>query len=45
VHRWEGYIKMDFEEVRCEGVKWIQLMQDRVQCQAPVNMIMDLQVL
>jgi hypothetical protein len=28
-HRWEGNIKMDLEEVGCEGMEWIELAQDR----------------
>jgi hypothetical protein len=30
----EDNIKMDHNEIRCEGVEWIQLAQDRVQWQA-----------
>jgi hypothetical protein len=29
--RWEG-IKMDFREIRWEGIDWIHLGQDRGQC-------------
>jgi len=28
-HRWEDYIKMDFQEVGCEGMYCIELAQDR----------------
>jgi len=28
-HRWEDNIEMDFEEVECEGMDWIDLAQDR----------------
>jgi len=28
-HRWEENIKMDLQEVRCEGTDWIELSQDR----------------
>jgi hypothetical protein len=28
-HRWECNIKMDLREMRIDGVKWIQLAQDR----------------
>jgi len=28
-HRWEDNIKMDLQEVRCEGMDWIKLAQDR----------------
>ena len=27
--RWEDNIKMDLQEVGCEGVEWIELAQDR----------------
>jgi len=27
--RWEDYIKMDFQEVRCGVMDWIELAQDR----------------
>jgi hypothetical protein len=28
-HRWEENIKMDLQEVRCGGMDWIELAQDR----------------
>jgi len=28
--RWEDNIKMDLQEVGCEGMDWIELAQDRV---------------
>jgi hypothetical protein len=28
-HRWEGNIKIDFGEIRWEGVDWIDLAQKR----------------
>jgi hypothetical protein len=43
--RWEDNIKMDFREIRMEGVAFILLIQDRDQWQALVNMVMNLQVL
>jgi len=27
--RWEGNIKMDLQEVGCEGMDWIDVAQDR----------------
>jgi hypothetical protein len=44
-HRWENNIEMDLREIGIDGVNWIQLAQDRVQWQACVNMVMNLQVL
>jgi hypothetical protein len=43
-HRWEDNIKLDFREIGINGVNWIQLAQDRVQWQAFVNMVINLQV-
>jgi hypothetical protein len=31
---------MDLKEIRCEGVDWILLAQDKVQWQALVTMVM-----
>jgi len=28
-HRWEDNIKMHLQEVRCEGMEWIDLAQDK----------------
>jgi hypothetical protein len=42
--RWDDNIKMDLMEVGIDGANWIQLAQDRVQWQAFVNMVMNLQV-
>jgi hypothetical protein len=44
MHRWEDEIKMDLREIGWDGVHWIQLIQDRHQWLALVNMIMNLQV-
>jgi hypothetical protein len=33
----EDNIKMGLKEIVCEGVNWIQLTQDRIQCQILVN--------
>jgi hypothetical protein len=35
--RWEDNIKMDIQEVRCGGVDWIDLPQDRDRWRALVN--------
>jgi hypothetical protein len=43
-HRWENNIKLDLREIGINGVNWIWLAQDRVQWQAFVNMVMNLQV-
>ena len=41
-HRWEDNIRMDLQEVRCRGVEWIELVQDRDRWQAFVNVVMNL---
>jgi len=41
-HRWEDYIKMDLQEVRCGGMDWIELVQDRDRWWALVNVVMNL---
>jgi hypothetical protein len=33
---------MNFGELRCEGVDWVKLSQDRVQWRAPGNTVMNL---
>ena len=43
-HRWEDDIKMDHQEVRCGGVDWIELAQDRDRWWALVNAGMNLRV-
>jgi hypothetical protein len=35
--RWEDNIKMDLQEVGCEGMEWIELAQDRVRWRKFVN--------
>jgi len=40
--RWEDNIKMDLQEVGCEGMDWIELAQDRERCRARVNAVMNL---
>jgi hypothetical protein len=42
--RWKDNIKMDLQEVGCEGMDWIELAQDRDRWQALVNVVMNLQV-
>ena len=43
-HRWEDSIKMDLQEVGCEGMEWIELAQDRDRWQTLVNAVMNLWV-
>jgi hypothetical protein len=42
--KWKDNIKMDFQEVRCEGMEWIDLAQDRDRCRALVYAVMNLRV-
>jgi hypothetical protein len=41
--RWEDNIKMDLMEIGIDGADWIRLTQDRVQWQAFVGTVMNLQ--
>jgi len=38
--RWEDNIKMDLQEVGCEGMDWIDMAQDRDRWQTLVNVVM-----
>jgi hypothetical protein len=42
--KWEDNIKMDIQEVRCGGVDWIELAQDRDSWRTLVNAAMNLRV-
>ena len=42
--RWEDNIKMDLQDVGCEGVDWIELVQDRDRRRGLVNAVMNLRV-
>ena len=43
-HRQENSIKMDLQEVGCEDMEWIELVQDQNRWQALVMEVMNLQV-
>ena len=42
--RWEDNIRMDLQEVRCVGMDWIELAQNRDRWRALVNAVMKLWV-
>jgi len=42
--RWEDNNKMDLQEVRCRGMDWIELAQNRDTWRAFVNAVMNLGV-
>ena len=39
--RWEDNIKMDFQEVECGCMDWIEMFQDRDRWRALVNAVMN----
>ena len=43
-HKWEDNIKMDFQEVGCGGMDWIELAQDRDRWRTFVNGVLNLRV-
>jgi len=43
-HRWKDNIKMNLQEVGCEGMDWIDLAQYRDRWRALVNAVMNLRV-
>ena len=43
-HRWDDNIMMDFLEVECGGMDWIEMAQDRDRWRALVNAVMNLRV-
>jgi hypothetical protein len=42
--RWVDNIKIDLREIGWDGMDWIDLVQDRDQCRALVNTVMNLRV-
>jgi hypothetical protein len=42
--RWEDNIRMDFQEVGCGYVDWMELTQDRDRWRALVSAVMNLRV-
>jgi hypothetical protein len=43
--RWEDNIKMVLREIGIDETNWIRPAQDRVQCRAFVNTVMNLRIL
>jgi hypothetical protein len=42
--RWEDNIKMDFQEVGCGGMDWIELAQHKDRWRALLNAVMNLRI-
>ena len=42
--RWEENIKMYLQEIGCEGMDWVDVVQDKDKWRAPVNAVMNLGV-
>jgi hypothetical protein len=42
--RWEDNIKIDIQEMGCEGMEWIDLAKDKYRWRALVNVVMNLRV-
>jgi hypothetical protein len=42
--RWVDTMKIDLREIRCDGMDWIDMAQDRDQWRALVNMVLNLRV-
>jgi hypothetical protein len=42
--RWENNIKMDFQEVRCDDIDWIELSHDRNRWRALFHVVMNLRI-
>jgi len=42
--RWEDNIRMEFQEVGCGGMDWIEVAQDRDRWRAFVNAVMNFRV-
>jgi hypothetical protein len=41
---WEDNIKMDLRSVRCGGMDWIELAQDRDRSRALLNAVMNVRI-